>query len=120
MLGAIVTVAYVRPLLAAPLVLVVALVVLLFWFYAWPIKKVIAYRDHLVVSNFMQTTRIGYDQIASVREVRWINWRPCIVTLKSPSALGASFMFYPAVDSIFGGFGKEREATLFLRARLEK
>jgi hypothetical protein len=118
MASAITAVVHVNVWLATPMVIIVALVVALFWFYAWPIKKVLAYRDHLVVSNFMHTTRIAYSDIESVREVRWINWRPTVVTLKTTSAKGRSFIYYPVVDSLFGGFGKEREATLFLRKHL--
>lgn len=95
----------------------IGLVVALFWFYAWPIKRVVAYDDHLMASNYLREVRIPYDDIAAVHEVRWINWRPVVVTLKTPSPFGSTIMFYPAVDSVFGGFG-ERSATRFLRQRI--
>lgn len=96
----------------------IGLIVALFWFYAWPIKKVVAHPDHLQVSNYLREVAVPYAEIASVREVRWINWRPVIVTLKRPSPFGREIMFYPAVDSIFGGFSEERTATKFLRRQL--
>jgi hypothetical protein len=96
----------------------IGLVGALFWFYAWPIKRVVAYDDHLVVSNYLREVRIPYDQIADVREVRWINWRPVIVTLRTPSPFGDAIMFYPAVDRVFGGFDEERSATQLLRRKI--
>ena len=97
---------------------VILLVTALFWFYAWPIKKVVAYRDHLVVSNYLRTIRIAYSEVDSVREVRWINWRPTVVTLKHPSPFGVKLLYYPTVDSLFSGRGTERSATKFLRDHL--
>src|SRR5262245_27554031 len=98
----------------------IGLIVALFWFYAWPIKRVVAYQDHLVVSSYLREVNIPYDQIESVREVRWINWRPVVVTLKTPSSFGREIMFYPAVDSLLGGWDEERSATKFLRERLAR
>ena len=114
----IVRVAAVDPRGALTLAMVGVFVVALFVFYAFPIKKVVAYPDHLLVSNFVGEQRVPYQQIASVREVRWINWRPVVVTLHTPNRFGTRFLFYPAVDSIFGGFGRERSATTFLRAHV--
>jgi hypothetical protein len=95
-----------------------ALVLALFWRYAWPIKRVMAHPDHLLVSNYLRELAVPYRQIESVREVMWINWHPAIVTLKTPCPFGRSFMYYPAVDGALGGFGRERSATTFLRQHL--
>jgi len=107
-----------NPRVAVAWLIPIGLIVALFWFYAWPIKRVLAYQDHLVVSNYLREVPVPYDQITSVDEVRWINWRPVVVKLKTPTAFGDSFIFYPAVDSIFGGFSEERSATRFLRQHL--
>ena len=115
--SATVAVAFTSTLLALGFTVVDVLVFLLFWFYSWPIKQVVAYPDHLVVSNFFRAGVVPYHQIESVREVTWINWRPTIVTLKTPGLFGRSFMYYPTVDEVFGGFG-ERPATTFLRRHL--
>ncbi len=115
-----IAVARVNPWVGLAWLLLIALVTALFWFYAWPIKRVVAYQDHLLVSNYLREAPVPYDQIASVREVRWINWRPVVVTLETPSPFGKEIMFYPAVDSIFGGWNEERSATRFLRERLAR
>lgn len=98
----------------------IGLVVALFWFYAWPIKRVVAYDRYLVASNYLREVRIPYDEIADVREVRWINWRPVVITLKTPSPFGDTIMFYPVVDRIFGGFDEERAATQLLRRHVNR
>lgn len=115
MAGVTALLAYVDVRLTVVVLLVNVPIVALFWFYAWPIKRVVAYRDHLTVSNYRREARIAYDQIESVHEVRWINWRPTVVTLRTPGPFGRQIVYYPAVDSLFGGSGMERSATAFLR-----
>jgi hypothetical protein len=117
---AMIVVTRANPQVAVVCLIPIGLIVALFWFYAWPIKRVVAYEDHLVVSNYLREVNIPFDHIASVEEVRWINWRPVVVTLKTASPFGSAFIFYPAVDSLLGGFSEERSATRFLRQRLAR
>jgi len=104
------------PIVALLSLLAFVVVVVLFAKYSFPLKRVTAYDDHLVVSNFITEERVPYEAIAAVREVRWINWRPVIVGLKEPGRFGQYFVFYPYVDSFASR--AERPATTFLRSRL--
>ena len=81
----------------SPLLFVAALIVGAAMFFRWgfSLKKVTAAEGGLVVSNYRRKVFVSYGQISSVRENKWINSRPISVELRSPTALGSSFVFVP-------------------------
>jgi len=78
------------------LAFVVALAVGAFTFYNWalPLKKVIATREGVLVSNFRRQAVVPYREIVAIRESKIVN--TVRVELESETAWGRSFVFRPA------------------------
>jgi hypothetical protein len=63
--------------------------------YGVALKKVTATTDGLVVSSYRREVLVPYEQIASVRENKFLNMRPITVDLRSAGELGRRFRFMP-------------------------
>jgi hypothetical protein len=61
----------------------------------FPLKKVTATDRGLLVSNYRREVLVPYDQIAGVRENKFMNIRPITVELRSAGELGRRFVFMP-------------------------
>ncbi len=77
------------------LAFVVALVLggFIFWNWGFPLKRVIATDDGLLVSNFRRQVLVPYGQVAALRETKIVN--TVTVDLNAPSIWGTRFVFRP-------------------------
>jgi hypothetical protein len=68
---------------------------LLFLRSGFRLKKVTATARGLLVSNYRREVLVPYDQIAGVRENKFMNIRPITVELRSAGEFGRRFVFMP-------------------------
>jgi hypothetical protein len=80
------------------------------------LKKVIATERGLVVSNYRREILVPWEQIASVRESRYQASRPITVHLRSATAFGERFSFFPYVSLVVVG---DHPAAIRIRERAE-
>ncbi|HET9555208.1 MAG TPA: hypothetical protein VFP50_19740 [Anaeromyxobacteraceae bacterium] len=87
-------------------------------FYRWgfAFKKVTATDRGLIVSNYRREVLVPYEQIASVRENKFINIRPITVELRTASAFGTRIQFMPYSAWVLLG---DHPAAMELRRRVE-
>jgi hypothetical protein len=94
-----------------PLIVAAALVFGAIVFYRWgfPLKRVMARENGLLVSNYRQEIFVPYEQISTVRESKFVNIRPITVQLRSATAFGSRFVFMPHFALVL--FGDHPVAT---------
>jgi hypothetical protein len=85
---------------------------------SFPLKTVIANPDGIVVGNFLRQIQVPYDQIASVKENKWINTRLTTIWLRADSGFGQKIKFQPYSHRTFK-FWKDHPAVVLLRERVQ-
>jgi hypothetical protein len=85
---------------------------------SFPLKTVIANQDGIVVGNFLRQIQVPYDQIASVKENKWINTRLTTIWLRADSGFGQKIKFQPYTHRTFK-FWKDHPAVVLLRERVQ-
>jgi hypothetical protein len=101
---------------STPLMFLAALAfgIVFFWRWGFSLKRVVATRSGLLVSNYRREVFIPYEQISGIRQNRLLGDQPITVELRSRTALGSKFVFIP--NGAFVLFS-EHPAAAFLLAR---
>jgi len=74
---------------------VLALVAGLCFVFYFPLKRVSAVPEGLLISNFISTIMVPYGNISKVRESRWMSMRSIKIRLKQPCKFGSVIRFMP-------------------------
>jgi hypothetical protein len=89
----------------------------IYWF-CMRLKRVEMDDDRLYVSNYMQEISVPLEDIADVRENRWVDTRPVTVTFRSDTDFGDRVVFMPTTR--WWGFWRGHPVVEELRRASER
>ena len=81
-----------------------------------PLKYVKAGEAGLTVGNYISKVEIPYENVAEVRELKWLNVRPITIILKQPCKFGRKIRFMPRGQFLIL-LWKDHPVAVWLRRR---